>query len=141
MSILAALPVIGEVVGGFLERRHERKMADLERRAAEQKVQAEISIAKTKAQTERAAIQQSANVEWSSSAQANSGWRDDAITAWFLVLLTAHFVPGSEPFIAAGWANLALMPDFMAIVLSIVLTAAFGVNAFGQYRKLVKGKD
>ena len=140
MSILAALPMVGELVGGYLERRHARKMADLERKAQEQKVKADIKLAETKAKVERAAAQKSADIEWSSNAQANAGWRDDAITAWFLILLTAHFVPGSEPFIAAGWKNLDLMPEWMAIVLSIVLTAAFGVNMFGQYRKLVKGK-
>jgi len=138
-GFLAALPIVGDLLGGYLERRHERKMADIHRRREETKAKAEVRLEKERAKIAIEKERQSADIQWATKAQDNAGWRDDAITVWFLVLLTAHFIPGSGPYILEGWRNFNLMPEWMAVVMAIVLTAAFGVNAFKNYRTLVRG--
>lgn len=55
-------------------------------------------------------------------------WKDEAILVIFLTPLVLCFIPDYSPFVTAGFASLALVPDWYMYILVGIITVIYGMR-------------
>lgn len=116
---------------------------------AEAKIKAEVAVIESKARIEEARATaymklaesaQDHEQTWERIAveQAASSWKDE----WWTILLSlpiiGAFIPGVQPYILEGFANLELVPEWYLMSVGIAVAFAFG---FRQLVPLMKRKQ
>jgi len=59
---------------------------------------------------------------------SQNSWKDEYITIIFTIPLILCFIPGMVPFVEAGFAVLATLPEWYQISVGVVVAAAVGVK-------------
>jgi hypothetical protein len=141
MSWTAAIPIVGSIIesfNGWRERRHEIKLKQHEVKIKEVEVEGEVKVAKATAEIQMLHQRATADIDWELLHIQNAGWRDDGVTVYTLVLLTALFVPYTQPYVRDGFEILGELPMWFQVMVAIVWSAPFGVRVFDNFQKLVR---
>lgn len=142
MAWTSAIPIIGSLIDAgreWLGRRHEVKLKKHEADLKQIEVKGQVEVAKAEAEIKALHRRAEADIDWELLHIQNAGWRDDGVTIYTLALLTALFVPYTQPFVKAGFAILGELPMWFQVMVAIVWSAPFGVRVFDNFQKLVKG--
>jgi hypothetical protein len=141
MSWTAAIPIVGSIIesfNGWRERRHEIALKKHEVKIKEVEVKGEVKVAKAQAEIEALHRQAVHENNWELLHIRHAGWRDDGITIYTLALLTALFVPYTQPYVQEGFRLLGTLPAWFQIMVAIVWSAPFGVRVFTNFKALIK---
>jgi hypothetical protein len=69
----------------------------------------------------------------------NSGWKDEFLLIIFSVPLVMSFIPGLQPFVAAGFVVLDNTPLWYQSALGVMIASAYGVKKFTNVMHMRKG--
>ncbi len=61
--------------------------------------------------------------------------KDEVVTITFCLLLIAHFVPYTQPYMARGWEILKNADPMFWIIMSIIVSASMGVTGINKIFK------
>lgn len=128
------LPDVFAGISSYFKRKHELRMKklDLKYKVEEAKALAEINYQQTKLE---------GNINWELEQIRNSGIKDDVTLYVLLGIIVSCGIPEMQPYIKEGFALLGELPFWFQVIVTIALTAQFGVRTFGSYTKLVQAKN
>lgn len=126
----------GALIGlatGWLKQQGDLAEAKLKAKVIKIESQARIEEARVQAYINLAANAQDHENAWERIAveQASTSWKDEWWTILLSVPIIGAFVPGIQPYVLAGFANLEMAPDWYLAAVGIAVAFAFG------FRKLV----
>lgn len=126
-------PIVSELIGVGRTWLEGRQQASL----AKQEAKARIAEAKTSAtikQIENAANADT-NYDLEALRQTQFSWKDEFLTVFVCALIALHFIPATQPFMAAGWAALSTAPQWFSFVVAPgVFVAGLGLRWMYQKR-------
>lgn len=69
-------------------------------------------------------------IDWEQAAieASNNSWKDELWTICFVALLLANFIPGLQPTMEQGFANLEATPTFIQWGMYASIAASFGIR-------------
>jgi hypothetical protein len=121
-------PAVADYYKTRLELKHKLKLT---------KIEAEIAIEQAK--VNMAAAEQQHNFNWELLSIQNSGWRDDGLTIFTVVILACTFLPWTQEYVAIGFDVLTEQtPVWFQAIVGVVYGSAFGVRVFTNFKNLVK---
>ncbi|MDJ1139644.1 hypothetical protein [Marinicella marina] len=131
---ISFIPGIFKGIGEYFSRKHELRMKklDLKYKVEEAKAVAEINYQQTKLE---------GHINWELEQIRNSGIKDDVTLYVLLIIILSCGIPYMQPYIREGFALLGELPFWFQVIVTIALTAQFGVRTFGSYTKLVQAKQ
>jgi len=122
----AVLSLLGRGAGAVGE--YQSKKQDLKTL----KLTNEFRIQEAKTLAEVARWQHAASTEtnWDLQALQESrfSWKDEAWTVVFMIILLAHFVPFTQPYMDRGWIALQSAPEWVQIAFPLMIAASFGIR-------------
>ena len=110
-----------------------------ERKSAKLNSELRVSEAVTEAKIEKVRSAQTADIAWENLSITNSGWKDEFLLIIFSVPLVMSFIPGLQPFVAAGFVVLDNTPLWYQSALGVMIASAYGVKKFTDVMHLRKG--
>jgi hypothetical protein len=83
-----------------------------------------------KANAEIKLKQATGEMDWEQAAieASNNSWKDELWTICFVALLLANFIPGLQPTMEQGFANLEATPTFIQWGMYASIAASFGIR-------------
>ena len=119
----AILPVLGNLVTGFLKNQSEKSQA--KQKLAVAKIEAKTTQVQSDASWEEKAIDSSAN-----------SLKDEICTGAFVLLIAACMWPDAQPYIKEGFRVLKDdCPDWLSWGILASIAASFGLKSIGQFKK------
>ena len=110
-----------------------------ERKSAKLTSELRVVEAVTDAKIEKVKTAQSADIAWENLSITNSGWKDEFLLIIFSVPLVMSFIPGLQPFVAAGFVVLDNTPLWYQSALGVMIASAYGVKKFTNVMHMRKG--
>ena len=110
-----------------------------ERKSAKLNSELRVSEAVTEAKIEKVRSAQTADIAWENLSITNSGWKDEFLLIIFSVPLVMSFIPGLQPFVAAGFVVLDNTPLWYQSALGVMVASAYGVKKFTDVMQMRKG--
>ena len=98
-----------------------------------------VSEAVTDAKIDKMKTGQAADIAWENLSITNSGWKDEFLLIIFSVPLVMSFIPGLQPFVAAGFVVLDNTPLWYQSALGVMIASAYGVKKFTNVMHMRKG--
>lgn len=97
-----------------------------------------IARAHAEAQAQIQVTKATAEIEWERTMAQASGtsWKDELWTIFFVVILTAAFIPGMDVYINQGFAVIGQLPDWFGYAVMLAISAAFGKNIVKDFTSL-----
>ena len=119
----AILPVLGNLVTGFLKNQSEKSQA--KQKLAVAKIEAKTTQVQSDASWEEKAIDSSAN-----------SLKDEAWTICFILLIALCMWPDAQPYIRDGFQVLKEdCPEWLSWGILASIAASFGLKSIGQFKK------
>lgn len=127
------LPNVFSGISEYFKRKHELRMKklDLKYKVEEAKALAEINYQQTKLEGE---------INWELESIRNSGWKDEFSTIMIWMIVWSCFIPPLQEYTKEGFLMLGTLPLWFQVIVTIAVSSAFGVRAFGKYTQLVQAK-
>ena len=121
--LAAIVPVLGNLVTGFLKNQSEKSQA--KQKLAVAKIEAKTTQVQSDASWEEKAIDSSAN-----------SLKDEIWTGAFVLLIAACMWPDAQPYIKEGFRVLKDdCPDWLSWGILASIAASFGLKSIGQFKK------
>tara|TARA_A100001011_G_scaffold127139_1_gene134043 strand:- start:65 stop:448 length:384 start_codon:yes stop_codon:yes gene_type:complete len=123
-NLLAAIvPVLGNLVTGFLQNQAEKSQA--KQKLAVAKIEAKVTQVQSDACWEERAIDSSTN-----------SIKDELWTCGFILLIAACMWPDAQPYIKEGFSVLKNdCPEWLSWGILASIAASFGLKSIGQFKK------
>ena len=69
-------------------------------------------------------------ISWEQAAieASNNSWKDEAWTLCFIFIVLGSFIPGIQPYMAQGFANLDAAPQWFQWAMYASIAASFGIR-------------
>ncbi len=67
--------------------------------------------------------------------QQENSLKDEFLTLWFSAILLMHFLPWTQPWMAAGWEILKSANDYFWIIMLTIVGGSFGVTTLKKFKK------
>ena len=76
-------------------------------------------------------------ISWEQSAieASKDSWKDEAWTICFIVIVLGSFMPGLQPYMAEGFANLESAPSWFQWAMYASIAASFGIRTMKGFGK------
>ena len=76
-------------------------------------------------------------ISWEQSAieASKDSWKDEAWTVAFIAIVIGSFIPGLQPYMAEGFANLEKAPSWFQWAMYASIAASFGIRTMKGFRK------
>jgi len=118
---------IGEIGGKWMDKRIAIADGKISIAVAQAEALAQVQLTKA-----------TAEVEWerTMARASETSWKDELWTIFFVVILTASFVPGMDFYIKQGFQNIAELPDWFGYAVMLAISAAFGKNIVTDFTSL-----
>ena len=110
-----------------------------ERKSAKLTSELRVLEAVTDAKIDKVKTGQAADIAWENLSITNSGWKDEFLLIIFSVPLVMSFIPGLQPFVAAGFVVLDNTPLWYQSALGVMIASAYGVKKFTNVMHMRKG--
>jgi len=110
-------------IGGFFERRNERKM---------QKQQLQAAIVTQKIEYIKEG--RIAEVEWNTNSVNKAGWRPGFLTIVLSAPMILVFIPDMVPYIREGFAVLDTTPVWYRSAIAVMISSAFGFKKYADWQ-------
>lgn len=136
MKWLAFLSPVTDLIGGWLNRRHELKLAKHNAKLVEIEAEADIKVAKANAVIENASKRLDADINWELMSIRNSGWKDEYLTVLITASLLMVFLPWTQPYMFDGFTALAAAPVWYQSTVIVVVGSAFGVRVWTNFTQV-----
>ena len=121
--LAAIVPVLGNLVTGFLKNQSEKSQA--KQKLAVAKIEAKTTQVQSDASWEEKAIDSSAN-----------SLKDEAWTICFILLIALCMWPDAQPYIRDGFQVLKEdCPEWLSWGILASIAASFGLKSIGQFKK------
>ena len=66
---------------------------------------------------------------------SEKSWKDEWLTVVYSLILIAHFVPYTQPFMYSGWELLKQANDLFWYSLLAIISGSFGINVLDKFKK------
>jgi hypothetical protein len=123
MNLFALLKPVTDIVTGFAERRHDRKVQERELNQA-------LHLKKL----ENVAQGRIAEVEWNKSSIQKAGWRPGFLTVILSLPMILVFFPFLVPTMEAGFEALDNTPVWYRAAIAVMVSSAFGYKKFADWQ-------
>ena len=121
--LAAIVPVLGNLVTGFLKNQSEKSQA--KQKLAVAKIEAKVTQVQSDASWEERAIDSSTN-----------SIKDELWTCAFILLIGAAMIPDLQPYIKEGFRVLKDdCPEWLSWGILASIAASFGLKSIGQFKK------
>ena len=121
--LAAIVPVLGNLVTGFLKNQSEKSQA--KQKLAVAKIEAKVTQVQSDASWEERAIDSSTN-----------SIKDELWTCAFILLMGAAMIPDRQPYIKEGFSVLKNdCPEWLSWGILASIAASFGLKSIGQFKK------
>ena len=121
--LAAIVPVLGNLVIGFLKNQSEKSKA--KQKLAVAKIEAKVTQVQSDASWEERAIDSSTN-----------SIKDELWTCGFILLIGAAMIPDLQPYIKEGFSVLKNdCPKWLSWGILASIAASFGLKSIGQFKK------
>ena len=67
--------------------------------------------------------------------QQENSWKDEWLTLFFTAIILMHFLPWTQPWMAAGWEILKSANDYFWIIILTIVGGSFGVTTLNKFKK------
>ena len=67
--------------------------------------------------------------------QQENSLKDEFLTIWFSAILLMHFLPWTQPWMAAGWEILKSANDYFWIIMLTIVGGSFGMTTLKKLKK------
>jgi hypothetical protein len=67
--------------------------------------------------------------------QQENSWKDEWLTVFFTAIILMHFLPWTQPWMAAGWEILKSANDYFWIIILTIVGGSFGVTTLNKFKK------
>ena len=76
-------------------------------------------------------------ISWEQSAieASRDSWKDEAWTVAFIAIVIGSFIPGLQPYMAEGFANLEKAPSWFQWAMYASIAASFGIRTVKGLKK------
>ena len=76
-------------------------------------------------------------ISWEQSAieASKDSWKDEAWTVAFIAIVIGSFIPGLQPYMAEGFANLEKAPSWFQWAMYASIAASFGIRTMKGFKK------
>ena len=82
-----------------------------------------------------AEIEASKSVQIQQIKSAEKSWKDEWLTVYTTLIISACFIPQLQPFIAKGFEILKSAPNEILWAILIVYSGSFGLNVMDKFKK------
>ena len=91
----------------------------------------------SKARSERMMLAAKTEASWSDymAHASGSGWKDEAWTLCFIAIITACFIPATQPYILDGFDMLDKTPPWFQWAVLASIGASFGLRGFDRFQR------
>ena len=121
--LAAIVPVLGNLVTGFLKNQSEKSQA--KQKLAVAKIEAKVTQVQSDASWEERAIDSSTN-----------SIKDELWTCAFILLIGAAMIPDLQPYIKEGFSVLKNdCPEWLSWGILASIAASFGLKSIRQFKK------
>ena len=121
--LAAIVPVLGNLVTGFLKNQSEKSQA--KQKLAVAKIEAKVTQVQSDASWEERAIDSSTN-----------SIKDELWTCAFILLIGAAMIPDLQPYIKEVFSVLKNdCPEWLSWGILASIAASFGLKSIGQFKK------
>ena len=121
--LAAIVPVLGNLVTGFLKNQSEKSQA--KQKLAVAKIEAKVTQVQSDASWEERAIDSSTN-----------SIKDELWTCAFILLIGPAMIPDLQPYIKEGFSVLKNdCPEWLSWGILASIAASFGLKSIGQFKK------
>lgn len=66
---------------------------------------------------------------------SEKSWKDEWLTVVYSLILIAHFVPYTQPFMLKGWEILSSSSEYFWYSLLAIISGSFGLNVLDKFKK------
>jgi len=80
-------------------------------------------------------IEASKDVSIQQVISSEKSWKDEWLTVYTTIMISACFIPQVQPFIAKGFEILKSAPDEILWAILIVYSGSFGLNVMNKFKK------
>ena len=103
------------VSGWVRSRRNDRSNHRITRRLAASYIDGKTAVKKAEAETKMKIA--TGEISWEQAAieASNNSWKDEAWTVAFIAIVFGSFIPGIQPYMAQGFANLDAAPAVVSV--------------------------
>ena len=114
------------MLGGILGAVSGLATSYIDSKTAKQKANAAIEMKKA-----------SGEIDWEIMAleASKESWKDELWTVVFVAILIANFIPQLQPYMSAGFENLANTPIWVQAGMGASISASFGIKMFKGLKK------
>ena len=76
-------------------------------------------------------------ISWEQAAieASKDSWKDEAWTIAFIAIVIGSFIPGLQPYMAEGFANLESAPSWFQWAMYASIAASFGIRTMKGFKK------
>lgn len=76
-------------------------------------------------------------ISWEQAAieASKDSWKDEAWTVAFILIVIGSFIPGLQPYMAEGFANLERAPQWFQWAMYASIAASFGIRTMKGFKK------
>tara|TARA_R110000850_G_scaffold121614_2_gene239381 strand:- start:686 stop:1030 length:345 start_codon:yes stop_codon:yes gene_type:complete len=76
-------------------------------------------------------------ISWEQSAieASKDSWKDEAWTVAFIAIVIGSFIPGLQPYMSEGFANLEKAPSWFQWAMYASIAASFGIRTMKGFKK------
>ena len=76
-------------------------------------------------------------ISWEQAAieASNNSWKDEAWTVAFIAIVLGSFIPGIQPYMEQGFANLDAAPQWFQWAMYASIAASFGIRTVKGLKK------
>lgn len=76
-------------------------------------------------------------ISWEQAAieASKDSWKDEAWTVAFILIVLGSFIPGLQPYMAEGFANLERAPQWFQWAMYASIAASFGIRTMKGFKK------
>lgn len=134
--------IIGAMFSSLMTTSRELGGSFLKRQLVISEGKVAVAVARAQAMAQVQVTLATAEIEWEKSmaSQAETSWKDELWTIFFVAILVASFVPGMDPYIATGFENISQLPDWFGYAVMLAISAAFGKNIVKDFTSLANNR-
>ena len=101
---------------------------DNKQKVAQAKTDAEITTIKAQADRQASAQNQNYDLDRLAMENMSKSWKDEVILAVFLAPMIMAFIPGMDKFALAGFAVVAMMPQWYQYIIIGMVVVIYGLR-------------